>query len=103
MKHSISHDLDPPTVRRAAERALSSYQMRFPEAEPRVTWRDAKTADLAFSIKGVKLKGTVVLEAKTIDVDLDVPLLFRPFRSKALKVVEEEIKKWLVEAKAGRI
>ena len=103
MKHSISHDLDAATARRVAERALSSYQTRFPDADPRVTWTDAKTAELQFKIKGVKLSGTVVLQAKTIEVELDVPLLFRPFRKKAISVVEQEILKWIAEAKAGRI
>ena len=103
MKHLVRHDLDDPTVRRVAEKALDSYRARFPDARPTVTWTDPKTAELTFNIKGVKLNGSVELEPGAIAVDLDVPFLFRPFKGKAIAVVEEEIRKWIAEAHAGRV
>jgi hypothetical protein len=36
-------------------------------------------------------------------MDLDVPLLLRPFKSTALGVIEEEIRKWIDKAKNGQI
>lgn len=103
MKHLVRHDLDEPTVRRVAEKALDAYRTRFPDARPTVTWTDPKTAALSFDIKGVKLNGSVELAPGAIAVDLHVPLLFRPFKGKAIAVVEEEIKKWIAEARAGRV
>ena len=38
-----------------------------------------------------------------IEMDLDVPFVLRPFKGKAMGVIEEEIKKWIAKAKAGEL
>ena len=51
----------------------------------------------------MSLKGVLEVGPSSIDMDLDVPFLLRPFKSTALGVIEEEIRKWIDKAKAGQI
>ncbi|MDH5490830.1 MAG: polyhydroxyalkanoic acid system family protein [Myxococcales bacterium] len=101
MKHVVEHDLDPATAKRATEKAWESYQQRFAKYSPRADWRSETHADVSFSVKGVSLKGTIDLEPGGVALDLDVPFLFRPFRGKAIGVIEREILLWIAKAKAG--
>ena len=39
--------------------------------------------------------------ASSIELELDVPFLFRPFRKQAIRVIEEEVQEWIEKAKAG--
>jgi hypothetical protein len=36
-------------------------------------------------------------------MSLDVPFLLRPFKGKALGVIEEEIRRWVAKGEAGDI
>jgi hypothetical protein len=47
------------------------------------------------------LSGSVEVKESTIDLDLDVPFLLRPFQGQAVSVIEGEIKSWLAKEKAG--
>jgi hypothetical protein len=49
------------------------------------------------------LRGTMEVLANAIEMDLDVPFLFRPFKGKALGVIEGEIKEWIAKAKQGSV
>jgi hypothetical protein len=103
MKHVIQHDLDQPTARRVVDRAFAEYQSRYPDYQPTLRWVSDQRADVAFSAKGVKLGGAMLLEATSISVDLDVPFLFRPFQKKALDVIEREVRAWVEKAHSGAI
>ena len=103
MKHVVSHDLDEATAKKVAEAAFDSYKARFSEYNPAVTWASSKRADIAFSVKGVTLKGGVDIKPSAYELDLEVPFLLKPFKGKALSVIEEEIKKWIGKAKSGKI
>jgi len=49
----------------------------------------------------MSLMATINIKAKTIESEMNVPFLFLPFRGRALKVIEDEIKKWIARAKSG--
>jgi hypothetical protein len=100
MKHSIPHPLGPERARRVAEQAFASYAERFAEYHPALRWLDAQRAETSFTVKGVTLKGSIELAAREILIDLDVPLLLRPFKSKAIEVIEREIRAWVARAEA---
>ncbi len=101
MKYAVPHDLDLPTARKAAEKSFASYAIRFAKYQPKANWPTDTHCDVSFTVKGLKLEGTIDLEPKAIDLDLDVPFLFRPFKSRALAKIEEEIEKWIQKAKDG--
>jgi len=103
MKHAVTHDLDHETARRVTEHAFSSYKDRFTEYKPTMQWVSDRRADVGFTVKGMSLKGAFELSPGEIGLELDVPLLLRPFKGVAIKVIEDEIRKWVGKAKAGEL
>ena len=55
-------------------------------------------AEISFSVKGMTLKGGVEVKDNSIDMDLEVPFMLKPFQGKAVSVIEGEIKKWIGKA-----
>ena len=103
MKHQIAHDLDSNLAKEAAVRAFEAYQKRFANYNPTMHWEGERKARIGFSVKGVKLGGSIDILPRSIELDLDVPFLFRPFKGKALEVIEKEVRNWLTKAKNGEL
>jgi len=103
MKHVVHHGLGKAKAKEVAEHALSAYKERFAKYEPHANWEGADKANITFNVKGMKLKGALLVDEQDIEMELDVPFVLRPFKGKALGVIEEEIKKWVAKAKAGEI
>jgi hypothetical protein len=103
MKHQIAHDLDESTAKQVADRAFESYQKRFSDYQPRMKWVGDKDATIEFSVKGLKLTGTIGIRPRAIELDLDVPFVFRLFKSKAIGVIEREVQNWIGKAKRGEL
>ena len=103
MQHSIIHGLDHALARKATRKAMESYQQRFGEYKPTASWVGEDHADISFTVAGKTLKGAIDVKASKIDLDLDVPMVFYPFRNMALKVIEEEIQGWIQKAKTGTL
>jgi hypothetical protein len=103
VKHEVPHDLEFSVAKKAVERAFESYSERFADYSPTMSWANDRTANVGFSVKSITLKGSIEIEPKTINMELDVPFVFRIFKNQALKVIEGEIRKWVDKAKAGEI
>jgi hypothetical protein len=103
MKHQIAHDLDSNLAKEAAVRAFDAYKQRFANYNPTIQWDRDNKARIGFSVKGVKLEGSIDILPKAIELDLDVPFLFRPFKGKAIEVIEREVRAWLDKAKNGEL
>jgi hypothetical protein len=103
MKHSVPHDLPLDLARKAADAALKAYADRFADYAPQVSWTTDTTAEVAFSAKGVTLKGNFAILADRIEMEMEVPMLLRMFRQKALDVVEGEIRAWVDKARSGAL
>jgi hypothetical protein len=103
MKHSIRHDLSIALAKQATEKAFESYKARFGEYNPTFRWATDNRADVSFKVKGVSLAGSFTVQPTTIDLELDVPFVFRLFQSKAVEIIEEEVKSWVAKAKAGQL
>lgn len=101
MKHTISHPLPIDVAKKATQKAFEAYAERFEKYNPTAEWRGDYAADVGFEAKGVKLGGAITLRDGAIDIEMDVPFLFKPFRSKAVAVIEDEIRKWIDRAKEG--
>ncbi len=101
MKHSVSHDLGQERAKKVTESALTSYAEKFAKYSPKTTWTGPNKAQISFSVKGMTLNGAVEIKDKTIDMELDVPFLLRPFQGQAISVIEGEIKEWLAKEKAN--
>jgi hypothetical protein len=103
MKHQIQHDLDAGLAKTVADRAFESYRARFAEYRPSMVWTSDGDAKIEFQIKGFKLSGGISVRPRTIDLELDVPFIFRLFKSRALDVIEREVRYWIGKAKAGEL
>lgn len=103
MKHSVPHSLPLDAAKKVAQHAIDAYRARFAEYNPTVNWVSDQLAEVSFKAKGVSLKGTFEILADRIDMDMEVPLLLRMFKQKAVDVVEGEIKKWLAKAESGQL
>lgn len=102
MKHSIPHDLGKETAKKAALAALDAYKARFGKYNPTANWTGDRAA-ISFTAKGITLRGSLEVLDKSIDMDLDVPFLLRPFKDTALGAVEREVTKWIDKAKRGEL
>lgn len=103
MKQEISHDLGEAQAKVVAEKALASYQKRFSEYNPQAVWKDPRRAEISFSVKGFSLAGSLLVSAHAITLELDVPLILRPFQGQAMTVIEKEIQAWIKKAKSGTL
>jgi len=103
MKHLVHHGLGQDRAKQVAESAIKSYEARFSEYSPRSTWSSPTRADISFKVKGMTLNGALEIREKDYELDLDVPFLLKPFKGKALSVIEEEIKTWVDKAKTGQV
>jgi hypothetical protein len=101
MKHTVSHDLGQERAKKVTESALSTYAEKFAKYSPKTTWTTPNKANISFSVKGMSLSGAVEVKDKSIELELDVPFLLRPFQGQAISVIEGEIKSWLAKEKAN--
>jgi hypothetical protein len=103
MKHKVPHDLPIDLARKAADRALEAYSAQFADYHPQVTWADDTTAHIEFNAKGITLTGVFEIFPDAVAIDMDVPLLLRPFRNKAMQVIDDQIRQWIGKAKGGTL
>lgn len=103
MKHEVPHDLELPVAKRCVDKAFESYSARFADYSPTMIWASDRVANVGFSAKGIKLKGSIEIMPRAIGLDLDVPFLLRVFKNRALEIIENEIRMWVGKAKAGEI
>ena len=103
MKHTIEHHLPTDMAKKACVKAFESYAERFAKYQPTADWVSDDSANVGFEAKGVKLGGSVVLREGAVDLDMDVPFIFKPFRNKAMEVIEREIREWIGRAENGEL
>jgi Putative polyhydroxyalkanoic acid system protein (PHA_gran_rgn) len=103
MEHRIEHDLSPELARKAVKGAVTTYSEKLAKYSPTVAWQGEDRVDVGFKAKGMTLSGTLKLVPKAVLVDMDVPLLLKPFRKIALDVIETQVKEWVAKAHAGEV
>jgi hypothetical protein len=103
MKHSVPHDLGKEAAKRVATAAFDAYRAQYAKYNPTANWTSDSRADISFTAKGITLKGVLEVQPNSIDMDLDVPFLLRPFKAKAMSAIEGEITDWIGKAKRGEI
>jgi len=103
MKHAVSHDLGQERARQVAEAALNAYKQKFAKYNPQSSWVTPSKADISFNVKGMTLKGVLEVLPTTIEMDLDVPFLLKPFKGTAIQAIDSEIREWIGKAKSGEL
>jgi hypothetical protein len=103
MKHAVNHSLDQATARKAADKAFETYAQEYAKYDPTAEWTSDTHCDVTFTVKGVTLRGALDLLPGKIEMDLDVPFWARPFKGRALAVIEREIRDWVGKAERGEL
>lgn len=103
MTHDIPHDLDFDLAKLAAEKAAEAYGKRFAEYDYKATWVSNNRVELGFTVVGKRLEGAMTVKADRLELELDVPFMLRPFRGKAIEIIEKEAREWIAKAKRGEL
>jgi hypothetical protein len=103
MKHTIDTGLNLSDSKRAIDKAMEAYSARFADYNPRFAWVSDTAAEFGFSAKGVSLGGTMTVRDAKIDVDMEVPFLFKIFQGRAMDVIKEQVNLWVGKVKAGEV
>ncbi len=103
MKHTIHTGLDLARSKVALDKAMESYKARFAEYNPRFSWTSETRGEFGFKARGVSLDGTLEVFDQKVDVEMEVPFLFRIFQGRAMGVIEDAVKEWVEKAKRGEI
>lgn len=103
MKHVLAHDLSPEVARKVAREAFAAYRVRYAKYRPTMTWVDDDRAELSFTAKGITLRGSCELIPGAVVCDLRVPVIFRPFKARAVAVVERELASWSERVARGEV
>lgn len=103
MKHQIHHGLELDLARRVIDKAMEGYSARFSDYNPTYTWHSETQGQVAFRARGVTVQGDIEIVGLQVHVDLEVPFILRIFKSKALQVIEDEVKAWVVKAENGEL
>jgi hypothetical protein len=77
------------------ERAMASYRERFATYEPSFAWTGKHEGRFGFRALGADVDGKIALTDGACEVTLDVPWRLKPFRKKALEVIEREVRHWI--------
>ena len=91
MKHFIGHPLSAADAKRVIEDAFTDYAQRFAKYTPRLQWLSEDAARVGFQAMGRELEGGVRLLQGGLEIELDVPLLLRPFTGRAKQAIEHEV------------
>ena len=103
MRHTIRHELEDAQARRLLDLAFDSYRSRYSASSPMLDWQDGARARFSFSVKGRTLHGDLTLAPGAFEVDLQVPLLLRPFEARARRAIDDEVRRWVTRAQAGDV
>lgn len=95
MQMSVAHALTAAETRSRVDRATGEYGTRHPHAAISVVWKDETHAAVSFTVRGKTIAVAMTLQDKRIEIEADVPLLFRPFEGMIRSRVETEAAKWL--------
>lgn len=103
MNHVIAHDLDIPMAKKVIDRAFGEYQRRYAHYQPTFRWVSERQAEIGFHAMAITVRGEIEVAEQKVTVELDVPFLLRPFRKRAMEIIDREVKLWIGKARAGEI
>jgi len=101
MEHIVVHDVGRDLAKKATVAAMDHYATKYGQYAPRTMWTGDYAADVGVRIKGISLDGKIDVRDREIWMSLDIPFIFRPFRARALAIIDREIGSWIARAKAG--
>jgi len=101
MKHSVPHDLGAEQAKKVTLAAIDAYTTKFAKYNPAARWDSDTRCVVAFKAKGIGVEGKVTILERSIDMELDVPFLLKPFQGQAIGIIEREVRVWIEKARRG--
>jgi hypothetical protein len=102
VKHDIRHGLSVEKAKQAATLALQEYQQRYADKGLNARWTSDTRAEVEFTAKGTKVQAVVDVLPDVLRVDAQIPFVFVPFKSMAIKAVETEAQKWIQQVREAK-
>jgi hypothetical protein len=103
MKKTIDTGLNVADSKRALTGAMDAYKARFAEYDPRFNWVSDTRGEFGFTAKGIEIGGNMEIRDNEVDVEMEVPFLFRIFQGRAMDVIREQIDLWVGKVKRGEV
>ena len=103
MKHTIEHGLAFDVACSAARHASESCAERFEGYNFSATWVDAGHVEFGFTVAGKRLSGSMKIDAEVMVLEIPLPFVLKPFRRKAIDVIDAEVREWIARAKRGEM
>lgn len=98
MIHDISHNLSPDSARNLVKKAWKHYETVYPKYHPECHWKGDNAVEIRFRAGFVKLVGDLEITDSVFRLGLEVPATLRFLKTRALKVIDAEVRKWLAKA-----
>jgi hypothetical protein len=95
LRHSIPHSLSDDEARQMLDAAFAHYHARHPGYHPSLSWLNPRQATLGLRIGGYELSGRLSLRPGEVGIEMDVPLLLRPFQGTVKQRINREAARWL--------
>ena len=91
------------TAKLAARKAVEAYGERFDKYDFKSDWKSDTRVEISFAVKGKRLDGSFTVHPSKLQLELDVPFIFRVFSGRAIEIIEAEARTWLDKAKRGEL
>jgi hypothetical protein len=85
------------------QKFAEAYVRRFQEYQATTEWLREDQIEVRFKVKGVRLAGRLELKPQELALEMNVPLPFQLFKTRAMRAIEEEVTPWLEKAKRGEL
>jgi ABC-type uncharacterized transport system auxiliary subunit len=98
--HSIPHDLSEKEAREVIDRAVKTYTKTFAAYSPEASWASDKELVVRFRAYGLTINARLMLTDSYISIDIELPAMLRSFEAQAVKIIDEEVQRWIKVAKS---
>ena len=100
-KHSIPHDLPVEKAKQVIEKAAEEYCRKFKAYSPKTSWSSDNKMAIKASAFGFPIIAELTLKEESIDIAMAIPLAFKSFKGVAIKMIDQEVNRWIEEAKSS--
>src|SRR4051794_39555199 len=95
MKHRFLHGVDQDRAANAVKQAFQHYHRRYPNYGLDLAWTGPFSATLSFRAKGLAIRCDLAIEPDAVEVEVDLPLILRPFQGRVKTLAEREARVWI--------
>ena len=99
--HELEHGLTQGQAKQAAQLALEHYLERYGSRGLSARWVSDLRAEIEVSVKGASVRASVDVLPAVLRIEVEVPLLLRPFKAVTVAKVESEARRWIAQVQSS--